>query len=179
MADGDFFSIDKEDLEVMTGIFDDMENTFSSVCKIIYKTTETICPNCIINPRTGESMNRYKTGGPIPFDAGEICPVCEGRGRVQDTSLSDLINMTIDWRPKPWMNLGQSNNSDQIVRIPSGTVTATGFSKDIPKILRADYVLLDIENQYITNKYKLSGDPYMFGSITNRRYFFSVWEKAE
>lgn len=174
---GDYFNIDSEDSETITGVFDDMLTEFGSPCKVIYTSTETICPNCIINPRTGESTNRYKEGGPVPFPLGEVCPVCNGKGRISGTASSDVLVLVIDWMPKPWFNLdGEASN---LIRIPAGMVATRGFVTDISKILRSDYVILDTNNKFILNKYKLYGQPYVLGALTGNRYFLAVWKKVE
>jgi hypothetical protein len=174
---GQFFNISSEDLVIITGIFDDMLTTFGVPCKIVYKNTETTCPNCILNPRTGISMNKYKAGGPVPFIAGDTCPVCNGAGKIPGTETFDIITMSIDWEPKPWASIGGENSN--LIRIPSGMVSTRGFIKDLPKVIRGDYCILDINDQYITNEYKLYGSPYVLGAITNNRYFIAVWKRIE
>lgn len=180
---GDYFNIPEEDRNFTIGVFDDMLTEFGKPCKLRYVSTETTCPNCIINPRTGESMNIYKPGGPVEFEEGEICPVCEGRGRIAGTETSDIITMTIDWTPKPWMDLGPTSGSktsegDRVVRVPSGMITTRGWTKDLPKVVRAENAIMDITNQYISNLYKLYGQPYILGAITNNRYFIAIWERS-
>lgn len=170
---GNFFEISEESRAYAMGVFDDMLNDWAGKpCKLIYESTETSCPNCIIDPKTKESTNRYKTGGPIPFPKGEICPVCEGRGRIQGTATSDLIIMSIDWTAKTWVNMGQP------VKLPAGTVMTRGFYTDLPKVLRADYVFLDINNNYLNSQYKLWGEPYIPGFTVKNRYFIAYWQRV-
>lgn len=179
---GDFFEIDEETKAYARGVFDDMleAGNYGKPCTLSFQTTETICPNCIINPKTGESTNRYKVGGPVPFVSGEICPVCEGRGRIGGSGTYTVIYMSIDWLPKPWMNIGSGTGSeaDRLIRVPSGMVTTRGFMTDLPAVLRCSYAILDIDNPYVTNSYKLYGEPYSVGSVVRNRYFYAVWERA-
>lgn len=170
---GEYFEIEEDDVAYATGVFDDMLVEYGKPCKLSFQTTETVCPNCIVNPRTGESTNRYKTGGPLPFVAGEICPVCEGRGRIGGSGSYTLITMTIDWTPKAWMNIGAES-----VRVPAGMVTTRGFMTDLPKVLRCSYAVLDINNPYTTNTFKLYGEPYSSGAFVKNRYFMAVWQRA-
>lgn len=174
---GDYFNIDADDLQTIQGIFDDMLTTFGSPCKVVYTTTETVCPNCIINPRTGESTNRYKSGGPVPFSAGEVCPVCDGTGKIPGTEQTATLTMVIDWIPKPWMNIDATTNN--LIRIPAGMVSTRGFIADLPKIIQASYVILDSTNPLLANEYQLYGQPYITGAITGDRYFIAVWKKSE
>ncbi len=176
---GKFFELPSDSMEFAKGMFDDMLNDWSGKrCRLVYKITEQVCPNCIINPRTQESTNRYKTGGPIPFPNGQICPVCDGRGRIASTGLSDIIKMSIDWSPKAWLNTSIGANAPDKVRLPGGLVTTRGFLSDLPKILQADYVLLDIDSQYLTNQFKLYGEPIVPGATVKYAYFMAIWQRA-
>jgi RNA polymerase subunit RPABC4/transcription elongation factor Spt4 len=68
-----------------------------SKCLVVTQT-ETICPNCVLDPTTQASSGKYKTGGPTPFTS-KICPVCAGRGRlVNDASLQ--IQANVKWGAK-------------------------------------------------------------------------------
>jgi hypothetical protein len=177
---GDFFTIPDDIKSYAAGVFDDSLREFGDVCKLTYESTEEVCPNCLVNPRTGESTGRYKDGGPVPFELGEVCPVCDGRGRVQGTGSFDLITMTIDWRPKPFLDIGSGSGAegDRLVRVPGGAVVTRGFISDLPKVQRANYAILDINNQHLTNKFKLYGSPYPLGAIVKHRYFGAVWERV-
>lgn len=168
------FFIDSDDRTFLQNVFDDMLATtgFGKNCKVIYPLTETVCPNCIINPKTGESTNRYKTGGPQPFSNNEVCPVCEGKGRIRGTDQTEIIVMTIQWNYRPW-NL---NNTD--VRSPSGFARTRGAIADLPKILRAASVVLDSDNTAMANNFKLYGKPTVLGPLSNNRYFLATWEEV-
>jgi hypothetical protein len=177
-----YFNPSPEEIEFSKNIFDDMLEFYGKPCKLIYQGREQPCPNCIIDPRTRESTNLYKTGGPIPFPKGQHCPVCDGKGRLVGTGSSDLIKMTIEWNPKPWMNIGLTsgggNEGDRLVRLPAGIVLSRGYIKDLPKILKADYCVLDITNPFSDNKFKLNGEPWVLGAFVKNRYFGAVWERS-
>jgi hypothetical protein len=177
---GSFFEIDEDDRAYAQGVFDDMIEQYGDDCKLTYAATEEVCPNCIVNPKTGESTGRYKEDGPVPFELGEVCPVCDGRGRIQGTGSYDIIKLTIDWNPKPYMNIGSGTGAegDRLVRVAGGMVFTRGFLTDLPKVLKADYIIFDVNNQYQTNQFKLYGDPFPLGGFVKRRYFGAIWERA-
>lgn len=57
------------------------ENGLSRPCKLISKDRDkALCPNCIIDPISGKSSGRYKSGGQVNFPYGQLCPICNGVG---------------------------------------------------------------------------------------------------
>ena len=47
-------------------------------CTLMYGGKFATCSNCIYDPIGKKSANRYLSGGPIPFNNGQICPFCHG-----------------------------------------------------------------------------------------------------
>lgn len=179
---GKLFDLDPETLKIAQDAFDDLldQSNLGKPCKLVYSSTTTICPNCIVNRNTGLSTNRYKVGGPIPFVDGEICPVCEGSGKLVGTEGFDIVTLLIDWNPKPWLNVvGNAGDApDSVVRIPNGAITTRGYMTDLPKIIKADYAVMDVNNNYMNNHFVLSGEPISPGNIVKNRYFTAVWKRA-
>ena len=173
---GDYFNISADDMVTIAGTFDDMLTVFGKTCKLIYPHTETVCPNCIINTMTGFSTNTYKVGGPTPFIQGEVCPVCESKGYIDSSYLTDDITMVITWEPKEWLK--NSLTDKNIVAMPGGFVLSRGMATDLSKVLKAERVFLDTSNPLIVNNYKLFGQPVLSGPITSNRYFIAMWERV-
>lgn len=172
------FSVPSDSLTFAQSVFDDMLNNWDGKpCQLFYAETQQVCPNCIINPATRVSTNRYNGTGPQPFPTGQTCPVCNGRGFIINTAKSDTITMAVDWTPKPWMNVGPAGGT--VLRVPGGMVTSRGFVTDLPKVIRADYAFLDTSNTTITNRFKLYGKPFVSGATVTNRYFMAIWQRAE
>ena len=62
-----------------------------------------ICPNCIYDPGLKKSSNRYKTGGPIPFSIGQMCPYCYGIGWSGEEKI-EIVYLAIIADHKKWIN---------------------------------------------------------------------------
>lgn len=60
------------------------------------------CPNCIYDNILKKSSNVYKSGGPIAFSEGNICPYCRGSGQ-SGSAQSITINMAVLWDYKSWI----------------------------------------------------------------------------
>jgi len=174
---GKVFTLTPDIIQLASNAFDDMLNQLGKKCQLFYPSVDIVCPNCIVNPKSGVSTGRYKSGGPIPFNFGEICPVCEGKGVVVGTASSITTIFQLDWSIQPWMNLwavGQSNG-DRLARIPGSFVTIKGYVEDIIHVARCDYAVMDIEANYTGNKFKLITEPASTGNIPKNRYFECTW----
>lgn len=177
---GKVFTLTPDIVQLASDAFDDMLFQLGKPCQLFYPSNDTICPNCIINPKNGLSTGRYKVGGPIPFAIGTTCPVCEGKGMIAGTADSYTTTFQLDWEIKPWMNLwasGQSNG-DKLARTPGSFVTIKGFVEDIIRVSRCDYAVMDINANYTGNKFRLLTEPITAGSIPKNRYFECTWVRV-
>jgi hypothetical protein len=161
--------------------FDAFYTKFGKRCKLIFESSETVCPNCVIDPSTGESTNRYLAGGPIPF-INTICPVCEGKGRLTNTTPSKTIKMYLNWdlsTIRKWLPPIVLNTEIRNLRMPGGAVMGIGFIEDTLDVVQCDYCLMDIDSDmYSQNRYKLAGAPLDNRILIPHRYFTSFWERV-
>jgi len=105
-------------------------------CQLIYPVTKnSVCPNCIYSPRQRKSSNIYKTGGPVPFENHTTCPWCGGEGR-SSRAVKETIRLRTYWSPKDWSITGP-------VEDPDTSVMVIGYIYDLPKIEKADTILLN------------------------------------
>ena len=50
----------------------------TTLCQFNYGVTNLeVCPNCIYDVNLKKSSGKYKSGGPVPFPLGKICPYCD------------------------------------------------------------------------------------------------------
>ena len=113
-----------------------IDGPLAQTCQLIYPITKnSVCPNCIFSPRQKRSSNIYKSGGPVPFEIHTTCPWCGGEGR-SSRGVKENIKLRVYWTQKDWIISGPVENPDSVVMI-------IGYMTDLPKIEKADRILLN------------------------------------
>lgn len=134
---------------------------------------DTVCPNCIFDPISRLSSNRYNGTGPINFPTGSICPVCVGEGTIVASSKSEILNLAVIFDSKYFLNWSASRNID----IPDGTVQTICKISLISKIIQAQSILIDNSlSSYGKYEYSRSGDPQPCG-LGDHRYITTIWSR--
>ena len=134
---------------------------------------DTVCPNCIFDPISRLSSNRYNGTGPINFATGSICPVCVGEGTIVASSKSEILNLAVIFDSKYFLNWPASRNID----IPAGTVQTICKMTLVSKILQAQSIIVDNNlNNYGNYEYSRSGDPQPCG-LGDHRYITTIWSR--
>ena len=111
-------------------------------CDLIYPTTKnTVCPNCIFDPRAQRSSGMYKAGGPVPFPNHTTCPWCGGVGRSSRAS-TETIRLRVYWRESDWRQLGGGGRTG-VFEDPQNSCMVIGYMTDLPKLEQADRVLVN------------------------------------
>ena len=151
-----------------------LENTACSVpCQVTYGDTKfTDCSNCILNPVTGRSSNKYQTGGLAPFSFGQ-CPVCAGEGKIPDIQ-TKAIQLCLIWDYKDWLNWQGVDNR---------TLAKDGFVQSISRvdetlsdIKRANFITLNTDlGEYVHHKFERYGEPSPIG-FGDDRYIITMWK---
>ena len=106
-------------------------------CKLLYSTTDsTFCSNCLYNPITNRSLDKYNGTGPINFPENSTCPVCVGFGKiVYDTS--EIVYMAAIFDSKYWLNWGSRS-----INVADGTVQTLCSINLLPKIKNCKYMII-------------------------------------
>jgi hypothetical protein len=141
-------------------------------CRLIYSSTKyDDCPNCIYDPVGKRSSNRHQPGGPVPFQFGARCPVCNGVGRIPYEESEDDIYLCILWDYKQWINF------DVTVQSPAGKVQTLSKIELAPKLKRANQIILatDIE-EYAKHRFQRDGEPQPCGFGANN-YISVLWKR--
>lgn len=138
---------------------------------LVYPPKKIICTNCIqTNLIGGISTNRYKSGGPIPFLDGQICPLCQGQG-YKLNEVTEVINVLIYWSPKDFQN---TNTKFDIV---DGRIQTKSYISDLPKINKCIEMRANSNiNSYITYKYRRISEPVPHG-FKSDRYILTFWDR--
>lgn len=151
-------------------VSDMLDSQMAPSCILVYPPRRTECPNCIVNPLTGSSSNRYKGGGPISFQSGQICPYCQGNG-FTDTETTETIRLLIDWEPKLHPDIMKAVN-DSSVQYPGGLIKVQGDISILNKIRQCIEIRI---HSAVSNfgywRYEREGEPIPYG--LNHNNFFS------
>lgn len=168
---GQIFSLDADTLTVITQALDDIITVLGKDCVLVYPPKMTACPNCVPSPMGGQSSNRWRSGGPVPFPNTGVCPWCNGAGRRAEEQ-SELVHMSCEWNPKEY----KRPLEDVDVRVPYSVLKTKGYLTDLPKIVRCEYLRLQIPVEgYSVRRFKLASNPGDESNIIQGRYCVAIW----
>lgn len=133
-------------------------------------TKNNICPNCIYDVNLKKSSNKYKSGGPIPFVLGKICPYCSGVGFYGEIKTRTGY-LVVLWDYKTWINPPTNiSNPDGYIQ----TICDKTYLTDIRNCK-------DIVVFYHTNKsnpvFELEAEPNPVG-LGDNNYLICTWKKV-
>lgn len=142
-------------------------------CTLRYGVTlYTDCENCIYDPMTGRSSNRYQTDGPIPFNTG-VCPYCNGVGKLPDEK-TETLNICLIWEQKEFIP-----DFRRIVNSPDGYLMTISEIGTLDEIKEAKEIIADTSIQsYITNTYIRRSEPMVCG-FGRSDFVFCLWQRIE
>ncbi len=146
-------------------------NSLSLPCKLIYEGSSfQECANCYVDPISHRSSNRYKTGGPLTFVDGQICPYCRGLGGLYEQAY-EIKNLLVIFDYKYWMNFNSKVHS------PDGLVQTISKLEDYSKIKNCNKIIIDTNIQdYTESYYQRNSEPQPAG-LGDSSYFFTYWKK--
>lgn len=134
-------------------------------------TDKQMCVNCIYDVGLQKSANKYKSGGPVPFAVGKICPYCNGIGYYGEvTSETGYLGVIWDYRKwiNPPLNLAQ----------PDGMIQTICNKTYLPSIRKCKEITITYPssvNQF--PKFQLYGEPNPAG-LGDNNYIISMWKKV-
>lgn len=151
------------------------DNGLAVPCRISYGTPNIeACYNCIYNPMTQRSLNKYNGSGPNPFVEGGICPVCNGDGTI-DKAKTELVYLAVLFDSKYWFNWARDNNAINIVDGMIQTICSVTL---LPKIKNAQTLEVDTSlSNYGYYTYKRAGDPQPCG-LGEHKYIITMWSRS-
>lgn len=129
-----------------------------------------VCSNCIYDPGLKKSSNKYKTGGPIPFTLGQICPYCYGVG-WNGQEKKEIIYLAVIFDHKKWINPPTN------IAVPDNMIQ-TISSKDFYSSFRQckDMAII-LDNTLDNPKYNLYADPTPAG-LGDNNYITAMWKNT-
>lgn len=141
-----------------------LDSNLVSQVTLYYPPKVILCINC------SGTRGTYNGTGPIPFSGG-ICPYCSGTGQVT-TSTTESLQGGLYRTPKEFSKIVPSHIS---VNFPEGVVVFKTYASNLPKLMRAQYLVFSgqLEQKYI--KYKES-IPSGFG---DSNFCLTFWQRSQ
>ena len=144
------------------------DNHIGKECTIYYPPIKEECSNCIFYNFGGVSKNRYRSGGPAPFQGGN-CLLCGGNG-FREIENTGSIRLRIYHNMKDWVKV---NN----IVIPNADIQVIGFASDLPNLVRANEIRLISEQNVLDQRYQLAAEPFLHG-FGHSRYFIAFLKRV-
>jgi hypothetical protein len=141
-------------------------------CLIKYGLSEpSLCNNCIYDPISKLSSNRYNGTGPAPFVDNQICPVCVGKGVLLDSN-QEVVYLAVIFDSKYWLNWGSDT-----IGVPDGQVQTLCSVDYLPKIINAQEIVFDttLSNRFGEKPYQRNGEPRFYG-LGDNKYISTMWK---
>lgn len=169
------WNIPQDNLDTIQEALDDFITNWGKSCTIYYPAIWESCANCGYDEVTGKSTNRWKHGGPIPFQAGNICPICSGSGGHRVNQPTGTFRALCEFTPSKFFYPIQ--NLD--IRVPFSYCQTKGYLTDLPALQRADYILVETPIAGVTKlAYKMAGEGVDIHKIIQGRYCVVTWERV-
>lgn len=146
-------------------------DTLSLPCVLVSQDNKkTECPNCIIDPISGRSSGRYKTGGDVNFPYGQLCPICNGVGFLRTKSEVN-IDLLVIYDYRKWINFNSTTS------MPDGLMQSISKFEDLSKIQSANLLIVDTNTSYFPSKeYIRDSEPQPIGLGSND-YLYTFWKQ--
>jgi hypothetical protein len=147
-------------------------------CRINYGSSNIeSCNNCIYNPITQRSLNKYNGLGQNPFVDGGICPVCNGYGTI-DKAKTETIYLAVLFDSRYWFNWAKDTKDNNAINIADGMIQTICSTTLLPKIKNAQELEVDTGlSNYGYYTYKRAGDPQPCG-LGDHRYIITMWSRS-
>lgn len=170
---GNIFTLEEATLKIVRDALDDLITEFGKNCRLVYPPKSIDCQNCSIALVGSLQVNRWKTGGPSPFPNGAPCPICNGRGKIEQ-EVSEILELLCTYEPKGFLRPVEGVN----IRLKNATLRTKCFLTDAPKLKRCDHIIYQVDTEGIVrNKFRLASDPVDVSSIVKGRYAVAYWEQ--
>lgn len=153
-----------------------LEDTALTVpCSVVFENTKLEdCPNCLYDAISGRSSNQYENGGPIPFINGQICPYCQGLGKLS-FSQTETIYLGII---KP-VFFGMQQLGLENVNFVDGKIQSLSRIDTYAKLKNASHIIVDTNITDLTiNKYVRFRDPIPVGFGDNS-FIITTWQSVQ
>lgn len=165
-------NIPDEVFQVYEEFADDfIDDNFGVNCTLIYPSRRIFCSNCVFDQIGQKSANRYKHGGPAPFNFGN-CPTCGGEGYKEEEA-TDTIKLRVYYNSKNWIKVASS------IDVPNAAAQVIGHLKDMPSFEMANEIIVnEPQENYKSWKFSRASDALPHG-FKQRRYFVAFLQRID
>jgi len=131
-------------------------NQLGKTLILVQPPKQTNCPNCVYDQRRKRSAGRYTSSNPNPlgplhkpFNNGQVCPVCQGKGLLKSEQSQVEIKATMKWSPNERVTNDEGQQvylSDDIVKIKTFVSHFDDFNNAIQYLVAYDENVEDSPN---------------------------------
>jgi len=161
-------------LKIPNSVFDKLNEAillFNRTCTLVYPEKQERCSNCFTNTIGGRSVNSYRSGGPIAFNRGTLCPLCGGKG-VKLVESTASIELRVYYNRRDFIDVGFEAD------VPNNIIQTVGLMSDYAKITKAKELLVPV-GAYNQGRYKRLSEPFPQGFKQNpTQYIVIFWERV-
>lgn len=134
-------------------------------------TNKNVCPNCIFDNNLKKSANKYKNGGPIAFNLGQLCPYCNGVGTYGETN-TKTIYLAIISDSKKWINAPIN------IAIPDGSIQSICSNEYFDDFKQCqNLTVLYYGSSRKNPQYTLYSEPNHIG-LGDNNYISAIWKNV-
>ena len=161
-------------LKIPNSVFDKLNEAillFNRTCTLVYPEKQERCSNCFTNTIGGRSVNSYRSGGPIAFNRGTLCPLCGGKG-VKEVESTASVELRVYYSRRDFIDVGFEAD------VPNNIIQTVGLMSDYAKITKAKELLVPV-GAYNQGRYKRLSEPFPQGFKQNpTQYIVIFWERV-
>jgi len=163
------FELTDDIRQIAAFAFDDLIEALKKPCLVVYPPKMIPCELCTYDPVGKKSSGFWKDGTRIRG----VCPHCGGN-YYKAQEVSETVHFLTEIQPKQF----EKFPFDIPVRDPGGLLQVKGYMTDLPKILKCEYLIHDLNMRpFIEQRYKMYGEPISPSNIVKNRYFICMFER--
>ncbi len=163
-----------QQLDAISDLYDDMFDTFSKECLLVYEPKKVACSDCVTPANGSFHAGTGRDGGPI-FIPNFACPECGGT-KIKKVDQTETIRLECDW--EPYLNKKLGLTAAVTTEMPYGILITKGYLVNAVKVKRAVSLKVQIpDSPFVPAEYKLSAVPVDQFKIVQSKFFLAVWER--
>lgn len=170
------WDIDDDSLQWIRDGLDDFLTNLGKNCTIVYPGKWESCTNCNYDAIGKKSANRWRSGGPMPFPNGSICPLCNGVGGRRFEEQTETVRLLVVFEPHKFFYPIENLE----VTVPFSVCQTKGYVSDLVKLQKADRIVIETPlSPFVKLTYRRDGEPLDIHNIVQGRYCVITWRRAE
>lgn len=170
---GTLFTLTPDILGVVQTALDDLITELGKECKLVYPPRWAACDNCVRRQIGNLTSTTWKHGGPLPFQNGGVCPLCNGEGR-KAVEQSEAITLLCSYEPRGFFQPVPGTD----VRVANATLRTKCYLEQVPKLKKADHLIFQLPQEpFVRAKFELATEPVDTSNVVKGRYAVAFWRQ--